>query len=134
MRPHSILLLGATFLAPVFSQSAARQASLRELSSSFEALAANVRPAVVQIFSTGYATSEEAESTNASSLLSTQRSTGSGVILTRDGYIVTNNHVVQGARKIEVRFATESRNSRESTVPAKVVGTDRESDLAVIKV
>ena len=57
------------------------------------------------------------------------------MILTPDGYIVTNNHVVQGARKIEVRFATETRaNSRESTVLAKLVGTDRESDLAVIKV
>jgi serine protease Do len=137
MRPYSILLLGATLLAPVFCQTstpAGKQASLRDLSGSFESLAAKVRPAVVQIFSTGYATSEDTDSTNASSLLSTQRSTGSGVILTRDGYIVTNNHVVQGARKIEVRFATESRNSRESTVPAKVVGTDRESDLAVIKV
>ena len=135
MRLYSILLLGATFLAPVFSQSAAKPASLRELSTSFETLAGKVRPAVVQIFSTGYAAAEESESTSASSLLSRQRSTGSGVILTRDGYIVTNNHVVQGARKIEVRFASESRaNSRESTVIAKLVGTDRDSDLAVIKV
>jgi serine protease Do len=135
MRPHLILLLGATLIAPVFSQSAAKPATLRELSSSFEALAARVRPAVVQIFSTGYATSEDTESTSASSLLSRQRSTGSGVILTPDGYIVTNNHVVQGARKIEVRFAAETRaDSRESTVLAKLVGTDRESDLAVIKV
>ena len=135
MRLHLILLLGATFLAPVFSQSAAKQASLHDLSSSFEALAAKVRPAVVQIFSTGYATSEDADSTSASSLLSRQRSTGSGVILTPEGYIVTNNHVVQGARKIEVRFAAETRaDSRESTVLAKLVGADRESDLAVIKV
>src|SRR5580704_10567139 len=138
MRPYTILLLGATILAPVFGQTvspAAKQASLRDLSSSFETLAAKVRPAVVQIFSTGYATSEETDSTNASSLLSTQRSTGSGVILTSDGYIVTNNHVVQGARKIEVRFAAASRaESRESTVLAKLVGSDRESDLAVIKV
>jgi serine protease Do len=135
MRLYSILLFGAASLAPVFSQVAGKPASLHELSSSFESLAAKVRPAVVQIFSTGYATSEDAESTSASSLLSRQRSTGSGVILTRDGYIVTNNHVVQGARKIEVRFATETRaDSRESTVLAKLVGTDRESDLAVIKV
>jgi serine protease Do len=135
MRLYSILLFGATLLAPVFPQSTAKQASLRELSSSFEALAAEVRPAVVQIFSTGYATSEDTESTSASTLLSRQRSTGSGVILTRDGYIVTNNHVVQGARKIEVRFASETRaDSRESTVIAKLVGADRESDLAVIKV
>ena len=137
MRLYSILLLGATSLAPAYCQTApaGKQASLHDLSGSFESLAARVRPAVVQIFSTGYATSEDTDSTNASSLLSTQRSTGSGVILTPDGYIITNNHVVQGARKIEVRFATESRaNSRESTVIAKLVGADRESDLAVIKV
>src|SRR5579872_958413 len=100
MRAHPILIAGATLIAPAFSQ------SLRELSTSFENLAARVRPAVVQIFSTGYVQPNETESTTASSLLSTQRSTGSGVILSDDGYIVTNNHVVQGARKIEVRLAS----------------------------
>ena len=108
--------------------------SLRELSTSFEGLAAHVRPAVVQIFSTGYAAAADAESTNASLLLQ-QRSTGSGVILSADGYIITNNHVVQGARKIEVRLAADNRlEARESTMTAKLVGADRESDLAVLKV
>ena len=110
-------------------------ASLRELSASFEALAARVRLTVVQIFSTGYTTTIENENTNASSLLSTQRSTGSGVILSPDGYIVTNNHVVQGARKIEVRLPMMGRTpARESLLPAKLVGSDRESDLAVLKI
>jgi len=109
--------------------------SLRDLSASYEALTARVRPAVVQIFSTGYAAVEGGESTNAASLLSRQRSTGSGVILSTDGYIVTNNHVVQGARKIEVKLATGGRNrAQESTLPAKLVGVDREADLAVIKI
>ena len=76
-----------------------------------------VRPAVVQIFSTGYAASEESEGTNASSLLSTQRSTGSGVILTADGYIVTNNHVVQGARKIEVRLPARIPRTQAANPP-----------------
>src|SRR5439155_27011659 len=78
-------------------------------SSSFEALAARVRPAVVQIFSTGYVSGEEGEGTDASNLLSKQRSTVSGVILSADGYIFTNNHVVQGARKIEVKLPMLSR-------------------------
>jgi serine protease Do len=108
--------------------------SLTELSTSFETLAAHVRPGVVQIFSTGYAASGDAETTNASLLLQ-QRSTGSGVILSADGYIVTNNHVVQGARKIEVRLAASSRReARDSTMIAKLVGADREADIAVIKV
>jgi len=112
------------------------QISLRDLSASYESLAGRVRPAVVQIFSTGYAAAtEEGAGSNTASLLSTQRSTGSGVILRPDGYIITNNHVVQGARKIEVRLPqlTGSRQM-ESLIPAKLVGTDRETDLAVIKI
>ncbi|HWZ33089.1 MAG TPA: trypsin-like peptidase domain-containing protein [Bryobacteraceae bacterium] len=129
MRAHPIVILGATLIAPAFPQ------TLRELSTSFESLAARVRPAVVQIFSTGYVQPTETESTSASSLLSTQRSTGSGVILSADGYIVTNNHVVQGARKIEVRLAAMNREeARQPTLIAKLVGVDREADLAVLKV
>lgn len=53
---------------------------------------------------------------------------GSGVIVTKDGYIVTNNHVVEGASKISVR--TKDGTSYE----AKLIGTDAKTDLAVIKI
>lgn len=53
---------------------------------------------------------------------------GSGVIVTQDGYILTNNHVVENADKVEVKMD----DGREFT--AKVVGTDPKSDLAVVKV
>ncbi len=53
---------------------------------------------------------------------------GSGFVWDNQGYIVTNNHVVDGATKVSVTF------SDGVTVPATVVGTDSESDLAVIKV
>ncbi len=53
---------------------------------------------------------------------------GSGFVWDKDGHIVTNNHVVDGAQKISVTF------SDGTTVPATVVGTDPDSDLAVIKV
>lgn len=53
---------------------------------------------------------------------------GSGVILTDDGYIVTNNHVVDGATKIEVVM-----NDKRSYI-AEVVGTDKNTDLAVIRI
>ena len=59
--------------------------SLGELSVSLESLVNRVRPAVVQIFSTGYITSDDSESSNTVALLSTQRSTGSGAILSEDG-------------------------------------------------
>ncbi|ALA60071.1 Do family serine endopeptidase [Nitrospira moscoviensis] len=56
------------------------------------------------------------------------QSAGSGVILDPSGYIVTNNHVVEGATQITVTLS----DRRE--FPAKVIGTDPKTDLAVIKI
>ena len=91
---------------------------------------------MVQIFSTGYASAEESESSNTSSLLSKQLSTGSGVILSEDGFILTNNHVVHNALKIEVKLHRETTGGRmpDATFAAKLIGVDREADLAVIKI
>jgi serine protease Do len=105
---------------------------LTAFSQSLEALAARVDPAVVQIVSTGYGRGDESQR-GSTSLLTRQRSTGSGVILSPDGYIVTNNHVVQAARRIEVRLAAGP-GGKEVVLPAKLVGADRQTDLAVIKI
>ncbi len=53
---------------------------------------------------------------------------GSGVVISPDGYIVTNNHVVEGASKIEVTF-----NDKHKRI-ATIIGTDPSTDLALIKV
>lgn len=58
---------------------------------------------------------------------SQQVSSGSGVIFSSDGYIVTNNHVIEGADRIEVIHGRQ-------TYEANVVGTDPSTDLAVLKV
>src|SRR5215469_13436959 len=58
-----------------------------------------------------------------------ERSLGSGVIVDRKGFILTNNHVVEQATKIQVQL-----NGSPTRYSAKVIGTDEETDLAVIKI
>jgi S1-C subfamily serine protease len=55
------------------------------------------------------------------------RGSGSGVLITPDGYLITNNHVVQGAREVEVTL------SDGRTLPGTLVGTDAATDLAVVR-
>jgi serine protease Do len=59
-----------------------------------------------------------------------QRATslGSGVVISPDGYIITNNHVVDGATDVKVSFADKEE------YPAKVIGTDKYTDVAVLKI
>ncbi len=59
-----------------------------------------------------------------------QRATslGSGVVVSPDGYILTNNHVVDGATDVKVSFADKEE------YPAKVIGTDKYTDMAVLKI
>lgn len=56
-------------------------------------------------------------------------STGSGVIISKDGYIVTNNHVIKGAKSIEVVL-----NKNKRTFKATLVGSHSSSDLALLKI
>jgi serine protease Do len=58
----------------------------------------------------------------------TEHGLGSGVIVTKDGYILTNNHVVDGAKEVKVTM----QDGREFT--AKVIGRDPKSDIAVVKI
>jgi len=54
--------------------------------------------------------------------------TGSGVIISADGYIITNNHVIAGAKKLEITL------NNKSTYQANVVGIDQSTDIALLKI
>jgi len=58
-----------------------------------------------------------------------QRSMGSGFVISADGYIVTNNHVVDNADEVKVQF-----RNNEKPLKAKIVGRDQETDLALLKI
>jgi serine protease Do len=119
---------------------AAQPASLAAFSEALQKLADRVGQSVVQITVTGYVVA--ATSTASNTLLERQRSSGSGVIVDAGGFIVTNYHVVSGARRLQVTLplaggATATGSivkPRGRTVDATVVGVDEETDLAVIKV
>jgi serine protease Do len=136
------LLLSAP--AAAHAQAAARGGTLAlsDLSKSFQDLAQKVSPSVVQIFVTGYAPPEEQHDTG-SGEPTLERSSGSGVVLEADGFIVTNAHVIENATRLDVELpitATGGAQGRSiikrrgRLVPAKIVGIDHETDLAVIKV
>ena len=88
---------------------------------STQELVADVAPAVVSIVT-------ESVSYNWFWQAVPQTGAGSGIIISPDGYIVTNNHVVEGANKVTVTL------SSGSTYEATIVGTDTETDLAVVKI
>jgi serine protease Do len=105
------------------------------LDAHLETLSRQVAPSVVQVVASGYATGGGA-------LLSRARSYGSGAILDPEGWIVTNAHVVEGARDVHVELLRLREpgeggsilRPRSRRLPARVVGSDLETDLAVLKV
>ena len=136
-----ICLFAAIATASAQKPAVTRADGLRELSAQLEALSHSVSQAVVQIFSTGYVVNDERESGSNAAIVTRQRATGSGVVVSADGYIVTNAHVVVNARKVRVRIADESPAGADGgmqpsgrILDARIVGVDRETDLAVLKV
>ncbi len=124
--------------------------ALTALDKDMETLAARVTPAVVNVAVTSRGEAQPEESAQMQDLppgfaqffgnpgrggrpsekpqQELQHGIGSGVIISPDGYIITNNHVVDGATQIRVTL-----NDRR-VMTAKVIGTDKLTDLAVIKV
>jgi serine protease Do len=105
---------------------------LVELSDAFAAVAERVRPSVVYVSSQRRERSQRVpegfEQFFPRQRPQILRGTGSGFIVSTDGYIITNHHVVEGATSVTVRLL----DRREFT--AKVIGSDENTDIAVIKI
>ncbi|WKZ59597.1 MAG: Do family serine endopeptidase [Cyclobacteriaceae bacterium] len=105
-----------------------------EVPTSFADVAEKVTPAVVHIRSTQRITRQDNSADPFREFFGIPRnygpsqSSGSGVIVNANGYIVTNNHVVQGADMVDVTL------NDNRTFKAEVIGTDPDTDLALIKI
>ena len=112
--------------------------AISDLSRSIEATTQRVTPSVVEIFATSYRPGQGLVP-RAADLVTTERASGSGVIVDPAGYIVTNAHVVAGAQRLQVEVpipvtGTSILATRSRTIPATIVGIDAETDLAVLRV
>ncbi len=120
-------------------ESAPAAAALLQLNNALEGLAAKVCPAVVQILVTGYGPLHEEDRTE-TALIVRQHAVGSGVIVDPTGYIITNNHVVEGAQRIRVALPLPGDSGRavpegkRHILEARLIGTHKETDLALLKI
>lgn len=115
---------GTTQTASVPNTWRERGPSPRALNRLFHDVAEDVTAGVVSI----RVSSGEGEAEEDSPFGEPLQNLGSGVLVSPDGYVVTNSHVVEGAERIQVRLADKRQ------FDAEVVGTDSSTDLAVIKI
>ncbi len=137
-----VLVFAIGLLALVFPEEVPA-IELSDFSDSLAEVVERVRPAVVevQVRSLAAAVPEAAAPGGAPAVPTVQQSGGSGVVVDADGWILTGAHVVEGATRVEVVLASPPRKKSGSVVrrrgarlAARVVGVDRETDIAVLHV
>lgn len=114
--------------------------SARALNDALVGIAEEITPAVAMVTVEGYQQVAYNPPAGANAF-GMRRAGGSGVIVSADGYIITNAHVVAGATKIQVQLSSNRAAAGRSIVrppgpvmPARLVGLDAETDLALLKV
>ena len=110
-------------------------AALQQFSDAVEELCASVSPAVVQI-DVRARTAVDTSTNRQTGYFAKQSASGSGVIVDPSGYIITNAHVAE-SRDISVSVADTSDPAKKDAhrhYPATIVGIDKETDLAVLKI
>jgi serine protease Do len=146
--PRAFLVLCCVVLSfPIASTAQSRAVreslhNLEGLSLALQSLAETVSPSVVQVFTSGYEPILRSEGEIAA-VVARERGTGAGVVVDPEGYVITNAHVVDGARQIQVMLAVPADERLQwnsilqpqgKVVPAQIIGTDLETDLAVLKI
>ena len=120
-----------------------RSIALQQLNGSVASMVGTVSKSVVQVIVTSYGPVDQSSRTETDLVIGRQRSMGSGVVIDAGGYIMTNAHVVNNARRVQVVLpgstsgesgARAFGKGRGRTVDAKIVGVAREIDLALLKV
>jgi serine protease Do len=139
---RATLALALLAVPPAARAQAAKAASpiLQEMNAAVARLVARVSPAVVQIRVTGYAPAGEAIGAEAP-VLSRQRTVASGVIVDPAGYVLTNEHVIHGAQRIQVVLPSPpdgegsgAKGASQRIHQARVVGTAPSIDLALLRI
>jgi len=141
----SVLLLGVLLFAPHLIAQKQRPAvsmdPLDHLSASLAQMVAKVAPAIVRVEAVGYSESNQDDEGSENHLLSKSENVGSGIVFDADGYIVTNAHVVKGAKRVEVILdRTRPLNyplrepDGEESFEAKVIATFAEADISLLKI
>jgi serine protease Do len=116
------------------------QDPLVRMNEAVDALTRKVWPSVVHILVSSYAVRDDPRA--AAAVIDRQLSSGSGFVIDPDGYILTNAHVVNGARRIQIVLPVENADgslatalsNRTRVVSARTVGITTELDLALLKV
>jgi serine protease Do len=147
--PDRIRVAAITAAAVLIASTTSSRASetidpLAQFSASIEALVQRVAPSVVQVLVTGYGPLGDHRENDADLVVGKQRTEGSGVVVASDGYILTNAHVIEGGRRIEIVLPEKPgaaasplaslARTRGQIAEARVVGVAREVDLALLKI
>lgn len=119
------------WLAASAASASAQAPSLEKISLAVQSVAERADAAVVQVMTRGFHIGEADGAP-----MQTRQASGSGVIVHPDGYVITNAHVVGGARRVQVLVPQTSGTQKLTgkLLQAEVLGMDRETDLAVLKI
>jgi serine protease Do len=138
----SLLLAASAALAQTAPRPAPPPDPLVRMNESIDALTSKVWPSVVQIVVSSYGPRNEGPPGSTAVVIGRQQSTGSGFVIDPEGYIMTNAHVVNGARRVQIVLPEDhadgtlatALSARTRLVNAAIVGVTTELDLALLKV